>query len=1325
MNKELFIKNIKFWNLQAYRDNYLDLNKKSEHFLLRHVLNHGIKENRNITMDGKNIISKKTIKKNFGLLLPNNFEWKDYISLHDDLQHMNENDAKCHYILHGNYENRKFTFLQDIIDDNINPLRSKGYDENHNIKLTFVTTCFNRFWQLKQVYYNNVKLYSNNSNVKFILADFNGNDSNDIEQFIKRNFPIELITGKLSYYKRKESLKKFDVSKAKNFVCSIVDDDNIIYNLDGDNILLGDEYETINNFYIHNGDNIIVQMNDGPPNAKSKILNMGLNLFSKNELIEENEMIWNGTCGRMIFSKKIFDKVNGYPESFTDLALEDLFFILNCVNNGVKYIHKNLSKPSLFIHNDRDKEYEEFTRKNLVLFKRYLQSSDNYVNPTISEKKDMFIKLNNEFMLTCFTILYKVSDYIDNFIKDLREQTIFENIYFKLYNFPETNSNDANKKINELKSFPNIEIEEIKIKDDKKLYYYWNDSIKNCNTQFISSFNPDDKRGPLWAETLLNSVEPNAHIICGLTIPFTDLNMTYEDILKSNKIWFDKKKGLNKEGNLISIETNDYITNPSDLFQICNCETLSFTIPNSSPIWDISVHKDIGEFADRDNEHVYSDFEIWLKFLKNNKTIKVNKNYKVGFYISENQYHKQPNSKNVETFNELIRNYASKELIYFHFNKHTKFNLSMLKDSFGKHHLKGWNWVKEQFLNILQHHEKGIILDIFVERTFHKSWGKNIISTDFVYSSDWIGFIHTTPKIDSHKNQLDDENYLENLTNNTRFVKSLKYCKMLFCLGPLTKNALELFCLKNDLIIPIKILKHPYPIEKIQNNNVINFNNNIKVNHVGYHLRNFDSFIQLEHPNKRILIPKIWPGMKNDYFIKKYLKNKDTSKIVVENLNNEEYIKLLQNEIIFIDFLNCSASNVICECIAYSTPLVVNRIPEIEYYLGKDYPLYFDDIKHASLLIKDYDKILNAINHMKQIRYEISWNNFEKKFLEHCTEIYNTEIYNVNKSVISNYIKCLFNDLNKIEDNFKLHFFKEINYKAYDELIKIKKNKIEDNVLLNKKVFIGRSGSNSLELYLPFIFDIDSNLIDLLLNNENIKNEITTIIHDENGVYDTNKNTYINTIKKYLKMYISSVKNCTHFKINSVEKYNNFAQKWFSLKFDKVYDFNTEWNNFLIHSFQNKYTLSWLEFFRNKKLLFITSFPETMKKQYNSGNVFKMFGIEPFLMNIQFCKSPVSFCSNTPHSNVLESFDYLKNEVKEKNFDIAIIGCGGYSMLIGNYIFNEMNKSAIVVGGTIQLMFGIKGKRWSNHNIYNEYWCNVLTNEVPNNKTKVEDGCYF
>lgn len=131
MNKEIFLKNIKFWNWQAYRDNHPDLNGKSEDFLLKHVLIYGIKENRNITMDRKNRISNKTIIKNFNLLLPEDFYWNEYINLHSDLKNMNENDAKKHYILYGNYEGREYRRRYEVHNYNIRN------EEKENILIIF------------------------------------------------------------------------------------------------------------------------------------------------------------------------------------------------------------------------------------------------------------------------------------------------------------------------------------------------------------------------------------------------------------------------------------------------------------------------------------------------------------------------------------------------------------------------------------------------------------------------------------------------------------------------------------------------------------------------------------------------------------------------------------------------------------------------------------------------------------------------------------------------------------------------------------------------------------------------------------------------------------------------------------------------------------------------------------------------------------------------------------------------------------------------------------------------------------------------------------
>ena len=42
------------------------------------------------------------------------------------------------------------------------------------------------------------------------------------------------------------------------------------------------------------------------------------------------------------------------------------------------------------------------------------------------------------------------------------------------------------------------------------------------------------------------------------------------------------------------------------------------------------------------------------------------------------------------------------------------------------------------------------------------------------------------------------------------------------------------------------------------------------------------------------------------------------------------------------------ANNAIIECIARNTPVLVNRLPAVEEYLGKEYPLYFETLEEVA-----------------------------------------------------------------------------------------------------------------------------------------------------------------------------------------------------------------------------------------------------------------------------------------------------------------------------------------------------------------------------------------
>jgi hypothetical protein len=58
-----------------------------------------------------------------------------------------------------------------------------------------------------------------------------------------------------------------------------------------------------------------------------------------------------------------------------------------------------------------------------------------------------------------------------------------------------------------------------------------------------------------------------------------------------------------------------------------------------------------------------------------------------------------------------------------------------------------------------------------------------------------------------------------------------------------------------------------------------------------------------------------------------------------------------------------------------------------------------------------------------------------------------------------------------------------------------------------------------------------------------------------------------------------------------------------------------------------------------------------------------------------------------------------------------------------------MGKQAIYMGGSLQLIFGIMGKRWENQEYVtkhvNEYWVRPSEKERPKQSNIVEGGCYW
>ena len=151
---------------------------------------------------------------------------------------------------------------------------------------------------------------------------------------------------------------------------------------------------------------------------------------------------------------------------------------------------------------------------------------------------------------------------------------------------------------------------------------------------------------------------------------------------------------------------------------------------------------------------------------------------------------------------------------------------------------------------------------------------------------------------------------------------------------------------------------------------------------------------------------------------------------------------------------------------------------------------------------------------------------------------------------------------------------------------------------------------------------------------------------------------------------------------------------------------------------------------KNKKILVIHPFAASIIKQYNTNRqkLFEADVLPEFSLDaIPAVQSLV--LDNSKFSTWFDAFDFMCSEIKGKDFDIAIIGAGAYGIPLASFVKN-IGKKAIHLGGSTQILFGIKGKRWDDHPVisllYNEYWERPSVEETPIDKDRVgDDGSYW
>ena len=161
----------------------------------------------------------------------------------------------------------------------------------------------------------------------------------------------------------------------------------------------------------------------------------------------------------------------------------------------------------------------------------------------------------------------------------------------------------------------------------------------------------------------------------------------------------------------------------------------------------------------------------------------------------------------------------------------------------------------------------------------------------------------------------------------------------------------------------------------------------------------------------------------------------------------------------------------------------------------------------------------------------------------------------------------------------------------------------------------------------------------------------------------------------------------------------------------------------------------WTKALEHKKILVVHPFSKSIQSQFKKREF--LFSNEDILPEFELITfKPVYGLGKHNNSQFDDWFDalyHMEAEIDKIDYDICLIGCGAYGFPIAAHV-KRMGKKAVHMGGSLQLLFGIRGRRWENTSYNDQYIYSVLMNrhwvrpckeEIPRQANIIEQGCYW
>lgn len=283
------------------------------------------------------------------------------------------------------------------------------------------------------------------------------------------------------------------------------------------------------------------------------------------------------------------------------------------------------------------------------------------------------------------------------------------------------------------------------------------------------------------------------------------------------------------------------------------------------------------------------------------------------------------------------------------------------------HHRSGWEFALTCLRPLT--HPNGVLVDGMLENTF--AWHLSRYKDYLPLREPWIGIAHNPPNIPTG---YFDHAHPQRMFERRQFQESLPACLGFFALSEYHAQ-----WLRAQFGKPVNVLYHPVEFGVPQFSfPAFKASPRRPIIHIGWWLRRFESFNQLQAPDYAKCILKL--DDKNARACLNQVSWRDDVSFV-DRLSDDEFDSLMTRSLVFVDLIDCSANNVVIDCIARATPLLINRHPALEEYLGADYPLFYESLEEAAAHLLDDDLILAASLHMESahLRSKLSGASFAQQ----------------------------------------------------------------------------------------------------------------------------------------------------------------------------------------------------------------------------------------------------------------------------------------------------------------------------------------------------------